>query len=343
MLWLLAMECRKVDAQTGKFAVVLNRNAKRVNEKVEEISGELVDPDDLFLSSSAEDSQEIARTVIERGYETVFAGGGDGTVMHLVNSIAHYPAERQPIIGILKLGTGNAMSRMVTSGNLASDLRTYMRSETREVIPISLVEAEGIWCPFAGLGLDAQILNDYRVTKANMGGGFMKPIVQNVGGYLIAIFTQTVPKRAVQTVRNTFPVAKATVTRGEAVRVGPEGRMLETYQPGDVLFEGPFTIASAGTIPFFGYGFTLLPYARIDPKRMHLRIGHMGTVRIFANLPSIWNGEYVGDDMNDWLVEEVRLELSEECPFQIGGDAMGHRTEATFRTIPHCVKLLRLL
>ncbi len=83
-----------LDAMSGRFAVVLNRNAKKVTEKVEELSGELVPPDDLFLSSSAEESEVIARTIVERGYEAVFAGGGDGTVMHIINQLATYPLEQ---------------------------------------------------------------------------------------------------------------------------------------------------------------------------------------------------------------------------------------------------------
>lgn len=328
---------------TDRFAVVLNRNAKRVNEKVEEISGELVDPDDLFLSSSAEDSEKIAQVILDRGYETVFAGGGDGTVMHLINSVAHQPLEEQPTIGILKLGTGNAMARMVSSGNLAGDLRTYMSSATREVVPISLVEVEGIRCPFTGLGLDAQILNDYKATKASLGEGPLKPIVQSLGGYFLAVFSRSIPVKARQTVKNEFPIVKATVVKGDAIRLSPEGKILETYKEGDVLFEGPFTIANAGTIQYYGYGFKILPFARMDPTRMSLRIGHMGTASILYNLHSIWHGDYTGGKILDWLVQEVRLELSEDCPFQIGGDAMGYRSSVTFSTVPKCVKLLRLL
>jgi diacylglycerol kinase family enzyme len=328
---------------TGRFAVVLNRNAKKVNEQVEEISGELVPPEDLFLSSSPEDSKTIADTIIARGYETVFAGGGDGTVMHLVNSIAHCPLEQQPIIGILKLGTGNAMARMVSSGNLAADLRTYQSSATRDVIPISLIEAEKIRCPFSGIGLDAEILNDFKETKAAYGDGFMKPVVQNLGGYFVGVFTRTVPRKASRTLKGAFPHVKATVLKGECTRLGPEGKPGETFGPGDVIFDGPFTIANAGTIPFYGYGFKILPYARMDPNRFHLRIGHMGTVKVFANLSRIWTGEYHGDDLHDWLVEEVLLEASESVPLQIGGDAAGLRPSVSFKIVPNCVRLLRLL
>jgi diacylglycerol kinase family enzyme len=328
---------------TGRFAVVLNRNAKKVTERVEEISGEIVPPEDLFLSSSAEDSEEIARTIIERQYEAVFAGGGDGTVMHLINQLARYPLDLQPAIGILKLGTGNAMARMVSSGNIKSDLETYVRSATREVIPLSLVETEGIRCPFTGVGVDAEILNDYRFAKENWGSSFLKPLVQSVGGYFFAFFIRTVPRKAGAAFLGNRPTMRVVVTRGTASRLSPDGQEIERYSEGAVLYDGPLTIALAGTVPFYGYGMKILPFATLDPERMHLRVSDIGTAHALSILPSIWKGEADTSKIHDFLAQEVRVELSDDVPFQIGGDAAGHRKEVSFRTIPNCVRLLRLL
>ena len=327
----------------GRFAVVLNRNAKKVTERVEEISGEIVPPEDLFLSSSPEHSEEIARTIVERGYETVFAGGGDGTVMHIVNQLAHYPLDQQPAIGILKLGTGNAMARMVSSGNLKGDLKTYIRSATRETVPISLVETEGIRCPFSGVGVDAEILNDYRFAKENWGSSVLKPVVQSVGGYFFAFFVRTVPRRTAEVILNNRPNARVFVKAGKCHRVDHEGQLTEEYAPGDLLYEGPLTIALAGTVPFYGYGMKILPYATEDPLRMHLRVSDIGTAHALAVLPSIWRGDVPTAKIHDFLAEEVDIVLDKEMPFQIGGDAAGLRDTISFKTIPRCVRLLRLL
>ena len=322
---------------------MLNRNAKKVTGKVEELSGELVAPEDLFLSTSAEHSEEIARILVERGYETVFAGGGDGTVMHIINQLAHYPLGQQPVIGILKLGTGNAMARMVSSGNLTGDLKTYIRSATRETIPISLVETEGVRCPFTGVGVDAEVLNDYRFAKDNWGGSFMKPIMQSVGGYFFAFFMRTVPRRTAEAILRNRPNVRVTVKKGTCHRLGEEGRLLDEYGAGDLIYEGPLTIALAGTVPFYGYGMKILPFATDDPNRMHLRVSDIGTGHALAVLPRIWRGEVASDKIHDFLAEEIEISLDKEVPFQIGGDAKGIRDHVTFKTIPNCVRLLRLL
>jgi diacylglycerol kinase family enzyme len=327
----------------GKFAVVLNKNAKKVTREIADISGELVPPDDLFLSASAKDSEQIAKTLIERNYEAVFAGGGDGTVMHLVNQLARYPIEQQPAIGILKLGTGNAMATMVASDNIAADLKTYIRSATREVLTLSMVETEGIRCPFTGVGLDAEILNDYRSTKSIWSNNVLKPLIESVGGYFFAIFTRTIPRRTGATLLSRQPEVKVTVRKGPAHRISVQGDLLEEYGVGDVLYDGPLTITLAGTVPFYGYGFRILPHATVDPQRMQLRVTNITAAEALSRLPSLWKGEIDMDCVHDFLVPEVHIELSDDAPFQIGGDAAGRRREVTFKTIPNCVRLLRLL
>ena len=327
----------------NRFAVVLNTNAKKVTDDVAQLSSEIVPPEDLFLSDSAEDSEAIARVLVERGYETVFAGGGDGTVMHLINQLARYPLEQQPAIGILKLGTGNAMARMVSSGNVQGDLKSFMHSATREVMPISLVETEGIRCPFAGVGVDAAILNDYRFAKDNWGSSVLKPVVQSVGGYFLAFFARTVPRMAGDALLGNRAEVRVTVANGDAQRVGPGGQLGESFAAGSLLYEGPLTAVLAGTVPFYGYGMKVLPYATLDPRRMHLRVTDLSAARALAILPSIWKGEVQNAQIYDFLVSEVRIELSQEVPFQIGGDAAGHRTKVVLRTIPNCVRLLKLL
>lgn len=327
----------------NRFAVVLNKNAKKVTDDVTQIFSEIVPPEDLFLSASAEDSETIARTLVERQYETVFSGGGDGTVMHLVNQLARYPLEEQPAIGILKLGTGNAMARMVSSSNVKGDIKTFIRSATREVVPISLVETEGIRCPFTGVGIDAEILNDYRFAKDNWGTSALKPLVQSVGGYFLAFLARTAPRMAGNAIMGQRIEVRVTVEEGDAQRVEPGGQLGESFGPGSVLYQGPLTIALAGTVPFYGYGMKILPYATMDPQRMHLRVSDISAAHALSILPAIWKGEAEDEKLHDFLATSVRIELSQEVPFQIGGDAAGLRTNVTFRTIPSCVRLLRLL
>lgn len=332
-----------MDTTFGRFAVVLNMNAKKVTQEVEEISSELVPPEDLFLSASQEDSKRIAETIIARGYETVFAGGGDGTVMGVINELSLYPADKRPAVGILKLGTGNAMARMVSSGDVAGDLKTYITSATREYYWLSLVEADGQRFPFAGMGWDAEILNDYKFVKEKFGGSFMKPMMQTVGGYFFGVFTRTVPRHASRAIRRDKDIVSITVTKGRATEVGAEGTTLAEFEEGQKVYEGPCNIVMAGTVPYYGYGLKILPYANKEEGRFQLRVVTLGTAKALAVLNQVWKGEYAGDDIRDFLVEEAQVHFHKPIPYQVGGDAAGERTDISFKIIPRAIRLLKLL
>ncbi|MBM4371911.1 MAG: hypothetical protein FJ098_09670 [Deltaproteobacteria bacterium] len=326
-----------------RFAVLLNANARRVSREVEELVGEVVPPDDLFLSSSAEEAAEITAEVVRRGYGTVFAGGGDGTVMDFLDHVSRVEPARRPAVGILKLGTGNAMARLVSSGNVLADLKTFSSTTPRDVLPLGLVEAEGRRFPFAGLGLDAEILNDYRVFKQRSQGRLMRRLAQNVGGYVAAFATRTMPRLVGRTLRRRVARVRAVVLGAEALRVDADGAVLERHAPGETLFEGPAVIAFAGTVPYYGYGFRVLPLAGRDPQRMHLRLADIGLIRALLNLRSLWHGTYRGPGIHNFLAAGIRLEFDRAMPFQVGGDAEGERRELELRMVPDAVRLLHLL
>jgi len=208
---------------------------------------------------------------------------------------------------------------------------------------LSLIEAEGQRFPFAGLGIDAEILNDYKTLKENVGGSVMRPLVQNLGGYFLGIFTRTIPRRTTKALRRVPSNVKAVVTKGRATRLGIEGKVLEEFNPGETLYDGPVAITMVGTVPYYGYGIKVLPFATNDPECMHLRISTITSAKALYRLPSIWKGEYAGKDIVDFLVQGVELSFAEEMPYQVGGDAAGYRQQVHFDTVPRAVRLLRLL
>src|SRR5947209_2618615 len=63
----------------GRIAVVVNGNAKSVTAEVIETLDQILEGGDLFVSRRVEESEAIARTLVDRGYGTILTGGGDGT------------------------------------------------------------------------------------------------------------------------------------------------------------------------------------------------------------------------------------------------------------------------
>src|SRR5262245_47056840 len=96
-----------------RIAVVLNANARQVNRKVIAAAREVVPNGDLFVSRDLDEAQQIAQTIVERSYDAVFAGGGDGTFSRCISDLHHFADKSgrlAPAMGVLRLGTGNAMA-----------------------------------------------------------------------------------------------------------------------------------------------------------------------------------------------------------------------------------------
>ena len=147
-----ALRLLRSEAQRQGFAVLLNANAKQVTEDVREALERILPREDLFLSHSSEEAHEIADTVVDRGYRTVFTGGGDGTFVGWVNRILDR-SERQssppPRFGVLALGTGNAVAGVVgakRAGHI-EELAAYAtgaaRSKNRDAVN-ALMEKETV-------------------------------------------------------------------------------------------------------------------------------------------------------------------------------------------------------
>ncbi len=331
------------------FAVMLNANARRVTPEVRRRVERIVSPDHLFYSHSADESRDIVNTIASRGYSTVFTGGGDGTFIKFVNDYADTTKSSSAVlpakVGVLHLGTGNAVASIVSSPNYETDLQSFVHTRTRDFQALPLVQAEGARFPFAGLGIDAEILNDYMAIKHGIGQNpWVKPLVQNVGGYFAAFFGRTCARRLRSTFSGGAPRTEVRITNlGDTAYILQGGEPVKAYGRGEVLYEGPTTTTIFGTCPFYGHGMTVLPHGLSRPGYFQLRMVGMGVTRAVANLPAIWKGTYHGAGLFDWHVKRVKLEFSRPMPYQYGGDAQGERTELEVGIAPIAVDLLRFI
>jgi len=316
----------------GRIAVIVNGNAKSVTDEVLATLDEILQAGDLYVSRSIDEGTAIAKTVIDRGYGTVLTGGGDGTFTNVVTQVVKLSRERgvkPPRFGLLRLGTGNALSWVVGSsgrkgGLLAADvLRLRDEAGAR---PLRLVECEGILGPFCGFGTDANVLADYhRVRDAFKKLPVPHRWVAGAVSYAVAATTMSIPKYLV----NAIPYVRVTNIGDDAWKIGPNGRPLDRpIRNGERIFEGKARMASCSTIPYYGFGFRVFPFADERPDRMALRINTIGSVEFVANFKPIWRGEYANSTtLFDFLVDKIRIELEPPTAFQIGGDAMGERTK----------------
>ena len=318
------------EARPRRVAVMLNVNARKVDGGTLRWVRGVVPREDLFLSWTLTDAPRIAERVVGEGYDAVLLGGGDGTfangVAALANAARHLDAP-VPDVGVLRLGTGNAMADAIgaapaTADGLAGDLRRARRAPSRR--RLSLLEVEGRPAMFCGFGLDAQILDDLHAVMRLLNRARLADRVSSAAvRYFLAVAGRSVPRFALSA--RTEVVA---VNRGApAIKVDVDGKPIGAPIPnGRVLWRGPASLASAATIPYFGLGMKMFPHAGRERGRFQLRLSDAGVVEILSRLPVIWQGRYQSPRIHDFLVERVELVLSRPAPFQSNGDLVGDRS-----------------
>ncbi len=357
-------------------AVLLNANAKQVSDRIQGAISHVVPPEDIFLSRSPRDAKAIARTVLDRGFGTVFIGGGDGTFVGFVNEIFDFlerpdrpgPVEgvgRRPFqapapsvarrpnrpaggavvprFGMLKLGTGNAVAGLlgaspVRGGGILDDLLRARSGEIPGVYELDLLETEGRCCPFAGFGIDAAIINDYAALKRRLAGGPLGRWATGGAGYAASISAKTAPHYLAGRGHAEVEVVNE---GGPAVRLGRGGRLLGAYAPGEILYRGPCNVVAGSTVPNFGFHFKFFPFAGKERGKMQLRVSRVPALTVLRHLGTVWNGSYANeDDCFDFLCDRVSVRFDRPMPFQIGGDAEGYREKIRFGIADRSVEMV---
>ena len=339
-------ESGAVKREFGKYnlAVVLNENAKKVTPSVRAHIHELVPERNIYYSRSLEDSFRIAVTIVEKGYDAVFTGGGDGTVIQFFNDLVNTGATEFPAVGVFPLGTGNAVAEMVSSGSYLDDLESYVLRKQVDYQRLGLLESEGQVFPFAGLGFDAGIINDYMLLKKSLGKNrLMKPLLQSVGGYLMATFGKTVPRTISQAVTGTRSIVRLINLGERAFEADADGTPTREYAKGELIYEGPSIMLAVATAPYLGYALKIFPNSLRHPGFFELRVVYGSVARKVVNLGKIWKGHYVVDDARSVMATRVRAEFDRDTPYQIGGDAQGYRREVEFALSPAELRLLRFI
>ncbi len=311
------------------FGVVLNTNAGRVTPRLARRITDVVGRDRVFLTRSPDHAREVVETCVEREYGAIFAGGGDGTIVSVINLLhgLRDRTARMPALGVLRLGTGNALARWLGSRSPLRDLGRYARGDVHRVLTVPMVEAEGTLFPFAGLGNDAALLNDYNALKRAARGTWYERTCIGLPGYLLAAFSRTIPNYLFRP----RPEVQIINLGSPAVRIDVDGRPVGPPVPeGEILYEGPISIVGAATTPYYGYGLRLYPHARRHRERFHLRIIDLTPLQSVSVLVPAWRGRLDHPHVHDWLADRVRVRFNEAIPYQLGGEARGYRNEVTF-------------
>jgi len=324
---------RRFTGATDRVAIVVNGNARQVTSDLVETLDQIVQSGDLFVSRSLEEGQDIARTIVERGYPTVLTGGGDGTFVQMVTWVARIAGELDrplPRFGLLRLGTGNALAWVLgaqskkTKGVVADLARLRREGGSRL---LRLLDVEGMLTPFAGLGADAIALEHHHRTREMLDKvRWLKPLASPAVTYALSIATRSVP----QYLFGRMPAFRVINNGSPASRMGQDGRPVgRDVKHGETIYEGPATILAFSTIPYWGLGARAFPYADEREDRFSMRVVNFGSLEVVSHIRELWDGSYRSDRLHDFLADDVIIECDTPTPLQIGGDVIGIRERTT--------------
>ncbi len=330
------------------IAILVNANAKRGGRRVAVQIGRMLPRARVRLTRNQGEISVWLKELL--GHDDVprviFAAGGDGTVIGLVNALDHVVPRgaELPIVGVLKLGTGNAWANTVGAPKLAAclDLLARLQDAYPESRPLptrrfGLVDCMGTLTHFAGCGWDAQILDDYKQQLAASKGP-PRLFARSVYGYLSAMLLRTAPK----TLLFGRPHVLVENLGDEVYTLTPQGRLrrLDDLGYGAVLYDGLASVAGAATCREFGYHFRAYPFAERFLGMLNVRIYERSAPAAIKDIPDLWVGRFPLRGMHDWFTTAVRMTFSRPMALEIGGDAVGLHRSIEYRISRRTVRIL---
>ncbi|MEO6774280.1 MAG: diacylglycerol kinase family protein [Kofleriaceae bacterium] len=306
-----------------RVVAIVNARARAITPKLRARIEQTL-PGHVRFTETLDEARATIRRELRRGVDLVILGGGDGTVvmgLTLIGEACRGFGTREPMIAVLRLGSGNAIADTVAAtDDVIADLARLSRGAgTRRVLP--LIEVLGVRAPFVGMGLDAQLLEDHevvgRVVDRLPGGRF-------VGGatrYALSVALRSVPRFAL----GTRPNAIVTNLGRDAIELVGPGDRAGRSRTGE-LWRGPCTLVAGSTIPYFGFGLKMFAFAESRSDAFHLRCGEPGLFEIMRNTPAAFRGEYFSERVHDFLCDRVAIELDREAAIEAGGELLGRRS-----------------
>jgi diacylglycerol kinase family enzyme len=307
-----------------KAVAIVNGNARRLRGRVRD-KLERVLPGRVRFTESLDEARTTIRAEVRRGADMVILGGGDGTIvmgLTLLGEACRGAGKREPEIGVLRLGSGNAIADTLGAGDdIVEDLERLARGGgARRRVP--LIEVCGVRAPFVGMGVDALLLEDHEAIDRVVD---RVPIARRILGgasrYALSVALRSVPRFAT----GSRPNAIVTNLGGNAIEMTKSGPTGREEPAGQELWKGACTLVAGATIPYFGFGLKMFAFASTRDGKFHLRCGDASLFEIMRNTPAAFRGDYFSDHVTDYLCDRVEIALDQETAVEAGGELLGRR------------------
>lgn len=235
---------------------------------------------------------QVVAEAANKGYTTIVALGGDGTVHEVINGLMQIDPERRPKLGIVPIGSGNDFAH-------AAGIPTNPQEAVRRafiglprLIDIALIKdgtgRSEYFNNTAGIGFDAAI--NIRSRKLRFVTGFAM--------YLTATL--------------------------QSIALNFQAPLMKIQYDGGSL-DQPICMFTVGNGPREGGGFITTPASKIDDGQLDfVYISQVSQLRMLQLLPKVMNATHIHEpDVKTGRTTRLVIDADRALPIHIDGELFG--------------------
>ncbi len=163
--------------------------------------------------------RELAAALVDRGFSTIVAWGGDGTVNEVASALLH----REAVLGIVPAGSGNGLARELGISRRPEEaIATALRGRDR-IIDVGELAGR----PFvnlAGVGLPASVADVFARLAGRGPAGYVRATARELIGYRSRRYTLVTGERTIERAALLVEVANGR-QYGNGALIAPHARL----------------------------------------------------------------------------------------------------------------------
>jgi diacylglycerol kinase family enzyme len=230
--------------------------------------------------------------------DVLVVAGGDGSLSDVINAI---DIKERPL-AYIPLGSGNAMGYALRLRGSVKKVAARIKEGRIRDFDLILCDEKRL-AYMVSIGLESAVIKKRDEYKAQGTSGFK--------AYLMA-----------------FLAAYFKDFKGIRARIAVNGQSFEASSLLSLMIMKQ---------PYYGYGLKVMPGARLDDGRLHIRVLHKGVIScLFGGVTSLTVGNCVGLYRTG---EQVSVVLDRPLLMQTDGDVAWEAKEFRFRVLPGALRM----
>ena len=285
-----------------------NRNWPRISSLLKKVGLSF----DFQFTEGKGHAIDLARTASEKGYHSLVAVGGDGTIHEVANGLMQKDSTVKPSLGIICTGTGSDLSRSIGISHDYSQACHNLANPREIVIDVGVVKYRN----------KGQTLQRYFVNSAGI--GFDATVVDAV---------EKMPKYF----GGTIPYLTGLI------------RSFLFYRNKDVSFKvGDQPVQKAKILSlvvangrYFGGGMHIAPQAKLDDNLLDMVIlGNFGKFELISNIKKVYSGTHLTLPKVKLVKDtSICIESTQKFLLHADGEILGEGP-VSFSLLPKALTLL---